>query len=59
MMPYIRKVTMGADWRSCSPSREASARADDWYREHGLASYYGRGLHGRSEPMVTDSLKMR
>jgi rare lipoprotein A len=23
------------------------AHADDWYREHGLASYYGKGFHGR------------
>jgi rare lipoprotein A len=23
------------------------AQADDWYREHGLASYYGKGFHGR------------
>jgi len=21
--------------------------ADDWYREHGMASYYGKGFHGR------------
>jgi rare lipoprotein A len=24
----------------------ASIQADDWYREHGLASYYGKGFHG-------------
>src|SRR5688572_25794548 len=23
------------------------AHADDWYRERGLASYYGKGFHGR------------
>jgi rare lipoprotein A len=23
------------------------AYADDWYREHGLASHYGKGFHGR------------
>ena len=25
----------------------ASVDADDWYREHGPASYYGQGFHGR------------
>ena len=23
------------------------AQADDWYQEHGLASYYNKGFHGR------------
>src|SRR5512144_1367586 len=47
MMPYIRKVTMGAGLALMLAFTEASARADDRYREHGLASYYGKGFHGR------------
>ena len=47
MMPYIRKVTMGAGLALIFALTEAPARADDGYREHGLASYYGRGFHGR------------
>ena len=47
MMPYIRKVTMGAGLSLILAMAAASARADAWYREHGLASYYGKGFHGR------------
>ncbi len=25
----------------------SAVQADSWYREHGLASYYGKGFHGR------------
>jgi rare lipoprotein A len=25
----------------------SAVQADPWYREHGLASYYGKGFHGR------------
>ena len=48
MMPYTRKVIMGAGLSLILALTEASARADGWYREHGLASYYGKGFHGRT-----------
>jgi rare lipoprotein A len=47
MMPYTRKVIMGAGLSLILALTDASARADDWYREHGLASYYGKSFHGR------------
>jgi rare lipoprotein A len=25
----------------------SAVQADSWYREHGIASYYGKGFHGR------------
>src|SRR4029434_3184390 len=47
MMPCARKVIIGVVlWLSLAVTG-ASARADDWYREHGMASYYGNGFHGR------------
>src|SRR4029434_1653169 len=47
MMPCARKVIIGVVlWLSLAVTG-ASARADDWYREHGLASHYGKGFHGR------------
>jgi rare lipoprotein A (peptidoglycan hydrolase) len=48
MMSYTRKVIMGAGLAFILTLTEASARADVWYREHGLASYYGKGFHGRT-----------
>ena len=47
MMPYIRKVTMAVGLVLISALTVASAHADDWYQEHGLASYYGKEFHGR------------
>ena len=47
MMPYTCKVIMGAGlWLTLGMTGDF-AQADDWYREHGLASYYGKGFHGR------------
>src|SRR5262245_38869420 len=47
MMPCTRKVIIGVALSLMLAVTGASARADDWYRENGLASYYGKGLHGR------------
>ena len=47
MMPYIRKVTMAVGLVLISALTAASTHADDWYQEHGLASYYGKEFHGR------------
>jgi rare lipoprotein A (peptidoglycan hydrolase) len=47
MMPYTRKVIIGAGLSLLLGLTGVSAHADDWYREHGLASYYGKGFHGR------------
>jgi rare lipoprotein A len=45
MMPLTRKTIVGAAlWLALTG---AFAHADDWYRERGLASYYGKGFHGR------------
>ena len=47
MMPYTCKVIIGAGlWLTLGLTGDF-ADADDWYREHGLASYYGKGFHGR------------
>ena len=47
MIPYTRKVIVGAGlWLALVLAGDV-AHADDWYREHGLASYYGKGFHGR------------
>jgi rare lipoprotein A len=45
-MPSRRQVTVVVGvglglWLTGAP-----IQADDWYREHGLASYYGKGFHG-------------
>lgn len=48
MMPCMRKVIMGVGLSLILALTEAPARADDWYREHGLASYYGKGFHSRT-----------
>src|SRR4029450_1154719 len=47
MMPCARKVIIGVVLSLMLVVTGAFARADDWYREHGLASYYGKGFHGR------------
>ena len=47
MMPFTRQVIAGAGlWLGLGLIGDF-AHADDWYREHGLASYYGKGFHGR------------
>jgi rare lipoprotein A len=47
MMPFTRQVIAGAGlWLGLGMIGEC-AHADDWYRERGLASYYGKGFHGR------------
>jgi rare lipoprotein A len=47
MMPFTRQVIAGAGlWLGLGLMCEF-AHADDWYRERGLASYYGKGFHGR------------
>jgi rare lipoprotein A len=47
MMPFTRQVIAGVGlWLGLGMIGEF-AHADDWYREHGLASYYGKGFHGR------------
>ena len=47
MMPYTCKVILGAGlWLTLGLTGDG-AQADNWYREHGLASYYGKGFHGR------------
>jgi rare lipoprotein A len=47
MMSCTRKVIIGAGLLLMLAFTDASTYADDWYREHGLASYYGKGFHGR------------
>src|SRR5215475_5375983 len=47
MMSCARKIIIGVVLSLMLAVTGASARADDWYREHGLASYYGKGFHGR------------
>src|SRR5713101_142034 len=47
MMPFTRSVIVGVGlWLVLGITGEC-AHADDWYRERGLASYYGKGFHGR------------
>jgi len=48
MMPYTRKVIVGAALWLVFGLTGASVHADDWYQEQGLASYYGKGFHGRT-----------
>jgi rare lipoprotein A len=46
-MPCTRQViTIAGLWLGLGLTGEF-AHADDWYRERGLASYYGKGFHGR------------
>ena len=44
MMPCARTVLSGVGGALLLVLTGAAARADDWYRERGLASYYGRLL---------------
>ena len=47
MKPFTRQVIMGAGlWLALGMIGDI-VHADDWYREHGLASYYSKGFHGR------------
>jgi len=48
MMPCARTVISGVGCSLLLILTGAAARADDWYRERGLASYYGKGFHGRT-----------
>src|SRR5215475_8178786 len=47
MMSCARKIIIGVVLSLMLAVTGASAYADDWYREYGLASYYGKGFHGR------------
>ena len=45
MIPLTRKTIVGAAlWLALTGT---FAHTDAWYRERGLASYYGKGFHGR------------
>ena len=47
MIPFTRQAIAGAGlWLGLGMIGDI-AHADDWYREHGLGSYYGKGFHGR------------
>lgn len=48
MILHPRKVILRAAWWLTLGLIAANAYADAWYREHGLASYYGKGFHGRT-----------
>jgi rare lipoprotein A len=47
MMPFTRQVIAVAGLSLGLGLTGLFAYADDWYREHGIASYYGKGFHGR------------
>jgi rare lipoprotein A len=47
MMPFTRQVVAVAGLSLGLGLTGEVTHADDWYREHGLASYYGKGFHGR------------
>src|SRR6266850_7992565 len=47
MMPFTRHVIAVAGLSLGLGLTGEFVYADDWYREHGLASYYGKGFHGR------------
>jgi rare lipoprotein A len=46
-MPFTRHVIAVAGLSLALGLTCEFVYADDWYREHGLASYYGKGFHGR------------
>ena len=46
IMPFTRQVIAVAGLSLGLGLTGEVAHADDWYREHGLASYYGKGFHG-------------
>jgi hypothetical protein len=47
IMPFTRHVIAVAGLSLALGLTCEFVYADDWYREHGLASYYGKGFHGR------------
>lgn len=47
MVPFTRQVIAVAGLSLGLGLMGEVAHADAWYREHGLASYYGKGFHGR------------
>jgi rare lipoprotein A len=47
MMSFTRHVLAGVGLWLVLGITDEFAHADDWYREHGQASYYGKGFHGR------------
>jgi rare lipoprotein A len=47
MMPFTRHVIAVAGLSLGLGLTGEFVYADDWYREHGLASHYGKGFHGR------------
>jgi rare lipoprotein A len=47
MMPFTRHVMAIAGLSLGLGLTGEFVYADDWYREHGMASYYGKGFHGR------------
>ena len=47
MMPFTRHVIAVAGLSLGLGLTGEFVYADDWYREHGMASYYGKGFHGR------------
>src|SRR6266850_331606 len=47
MMPFTRHVIAVAGLSLGLGLTGEFVYADDWYREHGMASYYSKGFHGR------------
>ena len=47
MMPFTRQMMAIAGLSLGLGLTGEFVYADDWYREHGLASHYGKGFHGR------------
>ena len=47
LMPFTRHVMAVAGLSLGLGLTSECAHGDDWYREHGMASYYGKGFHGR------------
>jgi rare lipoprotein A len=48
MMPYTHKIIIGAGLALMLAITGTSTHAKGWYQERGLASYYGKGFHGRT-----------
>ena len=46
-MPFTRQLTAVVGTWLCLWFMGGAVRADPWYWEHGMASYYGKGFHGR------------
>jgi rare lipoprotein A len=47
MMPFTRHMIAVAGLSLGVGLTGEVIYADDWYRQHGMASYYGKGFHGR------------